>query len=139
MYIAKDDIPKGYFVTNGVKLSGQPDANAEEETRHAFAAQLIVPSAFLEEIGDGEGNVSRSDRHFKEEFEKITVKFAREKSKALKTKAHLDHFAELLIVSPPKDKKEAENLLFGDNPPKRWSNESLNQWQTSVLKAKQEK
>ena len=89
----------------------------------------------MEEISDGEGNVSRSDRHFKEEFEKITVKFAREKSKALKTKAHLDHFAELLNVTPPKDKKEAENLLFGDNPPKRWSNESLNQWQTNVLKA----
>mgnify|MGYP004110569581 CR=1 FL=1 len=34
-----------------------------------------------------------------------------------------------------KDKKEAENLLFGENPPKRWSNESLNQWQTNVLKA----
>ena len=136
--IANAEIPKGYFVTNGVKLSGQPDATAEEETRHAFAAQLIVPSAFLEEIGDGEGNVSRNDRHFKEEFEKITVKFAREKSKALKTKAHLDHFAELLNVTPPKDKKEAENLLFGENPPKRWSNESLNQWQTNVLKAAQE-
>ena len=50
----------------------------------------------------------------------------------------MDLFAELLIVSLPKDKKEAENLLFGENPPKLWSKESLNQWQTSVLKAARE-
>ncbi|CAL6334342.1 unnamed protein product [Bathycoccus prasinos] len=104
--IADPEIPKGYFFTNGVQLPGQPNASTEEETRHAFAAERINPSAFLKEFGDGE--------------------------------VRLDLFAELLIVSLPKDKKEAENLLFGENQPKRWSNESLNQWKINVLKAARE-
>ena len=41
-------------------------------------------------------------------------------------------------VTLPKDKKEAENLLFGVNPPKSWSNESLNQWKANVLKPARE-
>jgi len=136
--IADAEIPKGYFSTNGVQLPGQPNATADEQTRHAFAAERLVPSAFLKEIGDGEGNVNRNEQQYREKIEKATVKFAREKNKSLKTNAQLDLLAELLIVSLPKDKKEAENLLFGENPPKRWSNESLNQWKTNVLKPARE-
>ena len=66
-----------------------------------------------------------------------TVTFAREKN-IIKTKAHLELLAELLNIAIPKDKKEAENLLFGENPPKRWSNESLHQWKANVLKPARE-
>ena len=72
-----------------------------------------------------------------EQIEKATVTFAREKNN-IKAKAHLELFAELLNIALPKDKKEAENLLFGENAPKRWSNESLNQWKANVLKLARE-
>ena len=46
--IADAEIAKGYLLSHGVRqLPGQPNATAGEETRYAFAAELIVPSKFL--------------------------------------------------------------------------------------------
>ena len=76
-------------------------------------------------VRDRDEIVTRSVRDWYETHEKNTIKM----------RAHLELLAELLNVSLPKDKKEAENLLFGENPPKRWSTDSLNQWKVNVLKA----
>jgi hypothetical protein len=137
--IADAEIPKGYLLSHGVRqLPDQPMATAGEETRHAFAAERIVPTQFLKEyFGDEDGNVSRHDQQKMEQIEKATVTFAREKN-IIKTKAQLELLAELLNIALPKDKKEAENLLFGENAPKRWSIESLNQWKANVLKPARE-